>query len=58
VPPTSLRSAICCGLVGWGLWLLATADPDGGRHPAGVFMVTVGIVIGLWVAFGARRRLR
>jgi hypothetical protein len=42
--------------VGWGLWLLVTSDPDGGRHPAGVLLVTVGVVVGGWVAFGVRRR--
>jgi uncharacterized membrane protein YfcA len=44
--------------VGWGLWLLVTNDPDGGRHPAGVLLVTVGAVVGGWVAYSVRRRRR
>ena len=33
--------------VGWGIWLLLAPDPDGGRHPAGVLLVTVGAVAGV-----------
>lgn len=42
--------------VGWGLWLLVTNDPDGGRHPAGALLLTTGIVVGGWVVFAVRRR--
>jgi hypothetical protein len=49
---------VSSGLVAWGIWLLATPDPDGGRHPAGVVMLTAGVVVGVWAALGARRRVR
>jgi hypothetical protein len=49
---------ISVALVAWGIWLLVTPDYDGGRHPAGVFMVSAGGVVGLWAAVAARRRLR
>ena len=38
----------CCGLLlVWGGWLLATDDPDGGRHPAGAVMLVVAVLSGL-----------
>jgi uncharacterized membrane protein len=33
----------------WGGWLLATDDPDGGRHPVGAIML---VVAGICVLFG------
>jgi hypothetical protein len=29
----------------WAVWLLATADPDGGRHPVGAAMLVVGLLL-------------
>lgn len=41
----------------WGVWLLATDDPDGGRHPAGAVMVVVAVLFGvLGVALFRRSR--
>jgi hypothetical protein len=44
--------------LGWGVWLLLTPEPGSDRHKAGVALVTVGAVAGVWSAFGAWRRLR
>jgi hypothetical protein len=33
-------------LLVWGVWLLATRDPDGGRHPAGAIMLVVAVLCG------------
>jgi hypothetical protein len=52
----ALSLVLSVGFVCWGVWLLVTADPDGGRHPAGALLVTAGVVVGAWVAFAARRR--
>jgi hypothetical protein len=41
---TTVYVAIVALLTVWGVWLLATDDPDGGRHPAGAAMVTVAVV--------------
>ena len=30
----------------WAVWLLATDDPDGGRHPAGTVMLVVAVLLG------------
>jgi len=49
---------LSAGFVGWGIWLLLAPDPDGGRHPAGVLLVTVGAVAGVVSGLGARRRWR
>jgi hypothetical protein len=49
---------IGCGLVGWGIWLLLTADPDGGRHPMGVFMLVVGPLAVVVAVLGIRRHRR
>ena len=31
----------------WAVWLLATDDPDGGRHPAGTVMLVVAVLLGV-----------
>ena len=49
---------IGCGLIGWGIWLLLTADPDGGRHPMGVFMLVVGALAVVVAMVGIRRQRR
>jgi uncharacterized membrane protein len=36
-------------LLVWGGWLVATDDPDGGRHPAGGIML---VGAGICVLFG------
>jgi uncharacterized membrane protein YfcA len=54
----ALSLALSVVFVCWGIWLLVTNDPDGGRHPAGVLLLTVGAVVGTWVAVAARRRWR
>jgi hypothetical protein len=54
----ALSLALSVAFVCWGVWLLVTNDYDGGRHPAGVLLVTVGAVVGIWVAFGMRRHRR
>jgi hypothetical protein len=41
----------------WGGWLLATDDPDGGRHPAGAVMLVVA-VLGGFVGLVSFRRFR
>jgi hypothetical protein len=46
-------------LLVWGAWLLATDDPDGGRHPVGAVIVVVALlacVLGLVVFRASRRR--
>jgi hypothetical protein len=53
-----LSIVISTVLVGWGIWLLVTPDYDGGRHQAGVFMLAAGVVVGVWAALAACRRLR
>jgi hypothetical protein len=32
-------------LLSWALWLLATDDPEGGRHPMGVVMLIAAVVL-------------
>ena len=54
----ALSLALSVVFVCWGIWLLVTNDPDGGRHPAGAFLLGAGIVVGAFVAFGVRRRWR
>ena len=34
-------------LIIWAGWLLATDDPDGGRHPVGAIMLAVGVACGI-----------
>jgi hypothetical protein len=57
---SSLVSACLLILLGvWGVWLLATDDPDGGRHPMGALMLGAVIVVGLlWAASLARDKSR
>ena len=44
----AVLSFIVAGLLlVWGGWLLATDDPDGGRHPAGAVMLVVAVLSGL-----------
>ena len=42
----------------WGGWLLATDDPDGGRHPVGTIMLVVAALggVGGLVSLGRSRR--
>jgi hypothetical protein len=42
-------------LVGWAVWLLTGDDPDGGRHPAGVVMLVVAVLLGVVGVVFARR---
>jgi hypothetical protein len=44
----------------WGGWLLATDDPDGGRHPVGGVMLVVAVLCGVlgFVLFRRSRRSR
>ena len=41
----------------WAVWLLATDDPDGGRHPAGRVMLVVAVLLGI-LGFVSLRRSR
>jgi hypothetical protein len=43
-------------LLAWGIWLLATSDPDGGRHPAGVVMIAAAIVLAVAALSAVHRR--
>ena len=45
-------------LAAWGLWLLVTADPDGGRHPVGALALTAGALGILVAVLGMRRHRR
>jgi hypothetical protein len=40
----------------WGLWLLLTDDPDGGRHPFGALMVGIALGAGVMCLLAVRRR--
>jgi drug/metabolite transporter (DMT)-like permease len=42
----------------WGAWLLATDDPDGGRHPVGAVMLVVAAVCGVLGLVSIRRSRR
>jgi hypothetical protein len=42
----------------WGVWLLATDDPDGGRRPAGGAMLAAAVVLGAAGLVSARRSRR
>jgi hypothetical protein len=44
-------------LLVWAAWLLATDDPDGGRHPVGAVMLGAAAVSGV-VGITMLRRLR
>ena len=39
----------------WAVWLLATDDPDGGRHPAGTVMLVVAGLLGVLGLVSLRR---
>jgi hypothetical protein len=41
----------------WGLWLVATPDHDGGRHPVGAIMLVLSILL-LLISVAALRRRR
>ena len=44
------------GLLGaWGAWLLATDDPQGGRHLTGGAMLVVALILGLLGILSLRR---
>jgi len=38
---TLLTLALAGALGGWGIWLVTTPDPDGGRHPVGALMLAI-----------------
>lgn len=44
--------------IAWGVWLLATDDPDGGRHPGGGAMLAVALVLGVLGILSLRRSRR
>jgi len=44
-------------LLVWGVWLLATDDPDGGRHPVGAVVLVVAVLGGV-LGLASLRRLR
>jgi hypothetical protein len=50
--------AVAGFLLIWGGWLLATDDPDGGRHPAGAFMLVVAVLGGVLGLASLRRSRR
>jgi hypothetical protein len=55
----ALYVAVDAVLLVWAVWLLATDDPDGGRHPAGGAMLGAAVVLGVAGLVSARRtRLR
>jgi hypothetical protein len=39
----------------WGGWLLATNDPDGGRHPVGAVVLVVAVLSGFLGLVSSRR---
>jgi hypothetical protein len=41
----------------WGLWLVATPDYDGGRHPVGAIMLVLSILL-LVISVATFRRRR
>jgi hypothetical protein len=41
---TLLTLALAGALGGWGIWLVTTPDPDGGRHPVGALMLGIAAV--------------
>jgi hypothetical protein len=46
-------------LLAWGVWLLATDDPDGGRHPVGAVLLGLALVlVALGLVFLGRSRGR
>jgi hypothetical protein len=45
-------------LLTWGGWLLATDDPDGGRHLMGAVMLVVAVVCGILGLVSIRRSRR
>jgi hypothetical protein len=50
--------AVIALLFVWGGWLLATDDPDGGRHPVGAVMLGVAVFSGLVGLVSVRRSRR
>jgi hypothetical protein len=59
VKPRSRVVIICFALITllsvWGVWLLATDDPDGGRHPAGAVMLVSALLLAAAALVAARR---
>jgi hypothetical protein len=45
-------------LLVWAVWLLATDDPDGGRHPAGAVMLLLALLLAAAALVSARRTNR
>jgi len=52
-------AAVYFGLIAllfvWAVWLLATDDPDGGRHPTGTVMLVVAVLLGVLGLLSLRR---
>jgi uncharacterized membrane protein len=58
-----IAAAVCLPLaallLAWGVWLLATDDPDGGRHPVGAVLLGLALVLAaLGLVFLGRSRRR
>jgi hypothetical protein len=45
-------------LLVWGAWLVATDDPDGGRHPVGAVILIVAVLVGVLGLLSLRRSRR
>jgi hypothetical protein len=60
-PASQIVATVYFAVVGllliWSGWLLATADPDGGRHPVGALVLT-GAVLGAVLGVVTLRRSR
>jgi hypothetical protein len=57
VRATALATLFAALLLGsWGLWLVATPDYDGGRHPVGAIMLALAIPLFLISLTVLRRR--
>ena len=42
---TALAALLGALLLAWAVWLIATPDEDGGRRPAGLFMLAFTVVV-------------
>jgi len=42
---TALAALFAALLLAWAVWLIATPDEDGGRRPAGLFMLAFTVVV-------------
>jgi hypothetical protein len=56
---SGIVATVCFTVTGllliWGGWLLATNDPDGGRHPVGAVMLVVALLCGFLGLVSSRR---